>query len=389
MMLSITRLVRPAIVLAAGLALTPLASAQEAENSEWSLLEAVGLKSRFEESRLSFYGWVAQSYTFNTDSPSDRINVGRVFDDRSNDYRFNQLVVNLERTLSDGSEFDLGGKVELMYGSDARFIHQRGLADNIDDNTVQFDPVQFYGLVRAPIGNGLTVKFGKYVTMLGAEVIDAPANALFSRSFLFGYAIPFTHTGIQFDYPINDNLSVYYGLVRGWDVWQDNNSSVSHMAGVYGSLAEDKLSYLINVITGPERDHENTDYRTVFDVVLTYAATENLSLSFNADYGNESGTGGAGNYWWGLAGYATYRFNPQLAATVRSEYFRDATGTRLGFTADVFEVTGGLDIHPLRSFRNLRVRPEIRWDRAFGDTPFDGGTDRDQVTLGADVILTF
>ncbi len=348
-------------------------------------------KSIFDDLGLKFGGWVEQSYTFNTDSPSDRLNVGRVFDDRSNDYRFNQFIVYLARELSDGKNFDIGGKIELMYGSDARFIHQRGLADNIDDNTVQFDPVQFYALLRAPIGNGLTLKVGKYVTTLGAEVIDAPVNALFSHSYLFGFAIPFTHTGVQLDYPINDDLGIYYGLVKGWDVWNDNNSALSHMFGFYGSLLDGKLSHFVNLITGPEADDNNSDYRTVLDIVVTYLWNEQLSQTVNIDYGIEqdAAPGGGNARWWGIANYLTYTFNPQLAATLRTEYFRDDDGTRLGYTADMYETTFGLDVHPYKNLMNLRLRPEIRWDHAAAGTPFDGGSDDNQVTLAIDVIFTF
>ena len=346
----------------------------------------------FDDLHLKFGGWVAQSYTFNFDSPSDRMNAGRVFDDRSNDYRFNQLLVYLERPLSsDPTEFDIGGRIELMYGSDARFIHQRNLADNVDDNTVQFDPVQFYALLRAPIGNGLTFKVGKYVTPHGAEVINAPQNALFSHSYMFGFAIPFSHTGVQVDYPINDNLSAYYGLVKGWDVWSDNNSSLSHMFGLYGSLLDGKLSHAINVITGPERMDNSNDYRTLVDLLLTYRWTEQLSQTVNFDYGIEqdAAPGGGDAGWWGVANYLTYTHNPQLASTLRAEYFRDDDGTRLGYTADMYEVTYGLDIRP-KDFTNLRFRPEVRWDHAGGGgRPFDAGNDDDQLTLGMDMIYTF
>jgi hypothetical protein len=31
----------------------------------------------------------------------------------------------------------------------------------------------------------------------------------------------------------------------------------------------------------------------------------------------------------------------------------------------------------------------VRWDHAAGDSPFDGGTKEDQVTVGVDLIVTF
>lgn len=367
----------------------------------WSLSEATGLNKLTDPLNIKVYGWVEQSYTYNFNSPHDRVNGARGFDDRSNDYRFNQLALNVERPLPDGKDFAIGGKVELMYGSDARFLHAAGLSDNQTD-TVQFDPLQFYGLVRLPVGNGLTVKFGRYATSLGAEVIDAPGNALYSHGFLFNYAIPLTHVGVQLDYPINDNLSVYYGVVEGWNVFNDNNSSVSHMAGLYGKSTDKKLSYFLNVVTGPERNFENTDYRTVVDLVASYALTDQLSATFNADYGNESGAPSfsrVGNNWYGVAGYLTYTLNPQIATTLRAEYIRDETGSRLGIPdgptnaiglpVEAFEVTWGLDVHPLQNFTNLRVRPEIRWDHSMTSVGFDDLANRDQVTLAADVIITF
>jgi hypothetical protein len=363
-------------------------------------VEAIGLKPAFDDLRLKFYGWVEQSYTYSHLAPTNRINVGRVFDVRSNDYLLNQVTANLERTLSEGKEFDIGGKVELLYGSDGRFIHSTGLADNITGDkdspitgdTLNFDPTVFYVNARLPVGNGLTVKAGKYVTTLGAEVIDATGNALYSHSFLFGFAIPFTHTGIQFDYALTDTIGVYYGLVIGWDDFSSRNDTMSNMMGVSWKAC-DKLTTFFNLITGPERTNENTDYRTVVDLVATYQWTDAFSTTVNADFGNESGTGvagAAGNNWLGVAGYATYVIVPQqLSTTLRYEYFRDETASRFGTTADVTELTVGLDIKPIKSFQNLRFRPEVRWDHAYGDKPFDAGTAMDLFTLGADLIITY
>jgi hypothetical protein len=37
----------------------------------------------------------------------------------------------------------------------------------------------------------------------------------------------------------------------------------------------------------------------------------------------------------------------------------------------------------------VRVRPEVRWDHAFGDDPFDDATRSDQFTFAVDLILSF
>ncbi|MBI3848600.1 MAG: porin [Planctomycetes bacterium] len=324
-------------------------------------------------------------------SPSDRVNALRLFDDRSNNYRFNQLVLVGERTLADGNEFDFGGRVELLYGSDARFTHAAGLLAGRSDDTVQFDPVEFYAKVRVPLGNGVTVRAGKCTTPIGAEVLEAPVNALYSHGFLYDFATPISHTGIDVSYPLSDRTTVHYFLLRGWDVWIDNNDATSQMAGVSWTSDDQAWALTGNVITGPERRANDTDYRTLLDLIATHQWSEPFSSTVNADYAYEEGAaaGGTDAGWWGISTYETYRFDPAIAATLRAEYFVDQDGSRTGFTADLLEVTAGLDLVPFSSFKNLRLRPEVRWDHAFGDRPFDGGTRADQGTLAVDVILTF
>lgn len=362
-------------------------------------LGSVGLKKPMDDYGIKVYGWAEFGYTYNTNAASGGANSLRVFDYRDNDIIGQQAAFNIERALPEGKDFDMGGKIELMYGHDMQYIHSLGLMD-FNTDYYHFDPTQFYALFRLPVGEGVTVKVGKYVTPMGYEVIDAPGNALYSHSFGFAYAIPFTHTGIQFDYAINDKIGVYYGLTWGWDQFRDANGTLSHMAG--GSIkVTDKLTTLLNVITGPEGVDENTDYRTVVDAIVTYAVSDNLTLAVNGDIGYErfagparaTGANGSGDWWQGIATYATYSIVPkQLATTLRAEYFRDATGTRTGtgVAVDLIEVTAGLDIHPLKKFLNLRVRPEVRWDHAAGDEVFDAGNPKkDQVTFATDVIITY
>ena len=38
---------------------------------------------------------------------------------------------------------------------------------------------------------------GKFVTPIGAEVIESQDNWNYTRSILFGYAIPFYHVGVR------------------------------------------------------------------------------------------------------------------------------------------------------------------------------------------------
>jgi hypothetical protein len=61
---------------------------------------------------------------------------------------------------------------------------------------------------------------GKFVTPLGTEVVESQDNWNYTRSILFGYAIPFYHVGVRATYNATPKLILGAQLVNGW-----NNSS--------------------------------------------------------------------------------------------------------------------------------------------------------------------
>src|SRR5207244_9388313 len=67
----------------------------------------------------------------------------------------------------------------------------------------------------------------KFCTRDGAEVIKSRDNTNFSRSILFGYAIPFTHTGVRGTYKVSDTFSFTAGVNEGWDTIQSKNGGAT------------------------------------------------------------------------------------------------------------------------------------------------------------------
>ena len=61
---------------------------------------------------------------------------------------------------------------------------------------------------------------GKFVTPIGAEVIESQDNWNYTRSILFGYAIPFYHVGVRATLAASDKVTLTGFLLNGW-----NNSS--------------------------------------------------------------------------------------------------------------------------------------------------------------------
>ena len=69
----------------------------------------------------------------------------------------------------------------------------------------------------APIGKGLQIDVGKFVTPAGAEVIETNQNWNYSRSLLFYDAIPYYHFGARAKYTFNDKWSITGYATNGWN----------------------------------------------------------------------------------------------------------------------------------------------------------------------------
>ncbi len=112
---------------------------------------------------------------------SGGINFGHLFTDKANEPLLNQVSLIAQRPIdSNSKDVDFGFKVQLLYGSDARYTHFLGECDYCISNINQFDVVEAWGAVHLPymFGGGIDVKAGQFVTLLGSEVINAPDNHL-------------------------------------------------------------------------------------------------------------------------------------------------------------------------------------------------------------------
>jgi hypothetical protein len=347
---------------------------------------------------ISIYGFAEGSYTYSASNPPNNFITGRVFDVDNQEVLLNQIDLSIEKTVDaaaaakDG-RWNVGFKIEGIYGADARFIQSNGL--NFYGPGVQTSPENQFSLVQAyvdfgiPVGNGLMIRAGKMVTHMGYETINPTTNPFYSHTYLFGYAIPFTHTGVMAFYNVTDKVTVMGGISRGWDqATKDNNDSIDYM-GQIKYVMSDKVTAYLNVITGPEQDDNNSDYRTVLDGIVTFAASDTISLAINGDYGWEP-IGADTAQWYGAAGYIGFKLCDSATINGRVEWFNDEDGAR-GIGDTVYEGTLGMAIKPFPNDdlgSNLLIRPEVRIDYS-EDGVFDSGSDNYQVTAAVDAIISF
>lgn len=358
------------------------------------LLEEAGLTETY---GLTVTGHLEAGYTYNFDNAGGAVLPGRVFDNKGEDPTFHQLSFLIQRAVDPaGGEFDIGTNFEVMYGADAAFIHSNGLFDanafKGPENQVDFPQANLTFAV--PVGNGMLVTVGKFLTPMGYEVINPTGNLLYSHSYSFGFAIPFTHTGFKVDYIVNDNLVIYGSVHRGWDqAFEDNNGdTVGYLVGHSYAFSESTKWYF-NTSIGPEQANNDSNYRVVFDSTVTHEYSDQMAVALNGVFGFEADAAEDGSmaHWFGLAPYLSWQLSDMFSWNSRFEYFSDHDGAR-GLGTELYSVTTGLTILPFPNDRvgsNLKFRPEFRWDYST-DAVFDtNGDDHNLITVGGDVIFTF
>jgi hypothetical protein len=309
----------------------------------------------------------------------------RLFDHKANSFTLDlaELVISRDTTTPDSS----GYKLKLSMGETAKWVHARGLSGaplnqpQVGEGTDTFDVTEAYVSYMAPIGRGLRFDLGKMVTYFGAEVIEAIDDPNYSRSFLYNYATPITHTGLKMSYGFTDTLSASFHVVNGWDNAEDNNTGKCVGVSIGYAPAEIFSGY-VNYMTGPEQDSNNHNIRTLVDLVATIKPTKPLSFILNYDNGNEDNAVATGNAKWsGFAGIVKYDFNDKYSLSVRGESFDDTDGFRTGTVQKLTEVTVTPEI---RLAGGVIVRPEYRHDTSDKQS-FDNGTKKaqDTIALGA------
>lgn len=350
-------------------------------------------------------GWVDQGITGAANRPADRYNGTVTFNDRCAEYQMNQLYLFLERpTCTQGGGFDLGGRIDLLYGTDARFVKAAdGLEARWDQNErfYQLALPQFY--FDAAL-NDLTVRLGHFYSIMGYEVVPGPENFFYSHSYAFQYGEPFTHTGMLASYAVEDGLLVSGGLSRGIDQFDDTDGSnqLGALAAVHWADPEGRRAVQFGLVSGEQGPGNQT---TIYSLVGQLRPADGLQWILEHNYGQSVGGnphGIAKAEWYGLSQYFLCQLTETFALGARVEWFEDVHGTRvrgLGdgnlatgpYPGDFYELTLGLNWQP---GPNFLLRPEVRWDWYDGESPaghrpFDGGQSNRQLLYGFDLIVLF
>jgi Putative beta-barrel porin-2, OmpL-like. bbp2 len=415
-------LLQPLVIALA--ALPALASAEAKSLTEANtLLEAMGdpnEASFMKDNSLKVGAWINTGVTYNASSPDSGFNGPVTFGDRDSELQLNQANFFLQRSVAtEGDSFDIGGRFDVMFGSDAFFTQAYGVPPSelgtgqpLDRGSWDLNLVnnRFYEVaipqafleMYIPVGNGLNVKVGHFYTPIGYETVPAPDNFFYTHSYTMQFGEPFTHTGVMANYTIDDNWAVMGGAVTGsatggWDGSWDQQ--LGNWSGLMGATwTSDSKATSVNVSgTYGGRSEISSDDWSMYSVVLKHNITDKAHLMVQHDHGFADGlitsTGIADTEWYGVNTHFTYDVLDNLAAGVRAEWFRDQNGVRVFSSAregvsapgSFYAVTAGVTWKPVKW---LNVRPNVRYDWADGTRPY-GNNKQDQLLFSTDMTLLF
>jgi len=304
----------------------------------------------------SVSGFVDTYYNVNFNHPGGNAVGLRAFDFRDKSISLNMVELILDKAPdAAGPAGRTGYHVSLGFGDAMNTVNS---AENpaVGRGFAQYLKEAYFSYL-APLGKGLQVDVGKFVTPMGAEVIESKDNWNYSRGLLFTYAIPFYHFGARAKYTFNDKYNLTGFVLNGWNNIVDNNSGKTYGVSFVGNPTK-KATYIVNYLAGPEEAtgtfgfdntgalvNVNKTWRQTVDVVVGYNPTSKLSFLANVDYGkgdkfvtNAIGGGfpptctttpctlSPAVWWTGGAGYVKYAPDDKDYVALRYEYFEDHNG---------------------------------------------------------------
>jgi Putative beta-barrel porin-2, OmpL-like. bbp2 len=401
----------------------------------------------FKENNIQVGGWLAQSFTWNPDSPKDKYNGPVTWVDRSNEYQLNELYFFLGHAAdTKGCGWDYGYRVDAVYGSSYRWDTAVGLESFINGySEYGLALPQLYAEVAV---DNLTVRAGHFISPVGSYTVGTANNFFPFIPYTYQYGEPFTHTGLMFTYKFSDKFTWCNGFCRGWDNFNPNNvPAVYPETGSPVPHGNPNLSWMSNATLTRENGDTlawvallGQDYNAGFDdgfsnryfqtLVYTKKFSDDVTGVLQSDFGvQENGVvtaappgtiapaapaTGKPAYWYGVNSYLYWNQTCRTQWGTNFEWFRDEEGFRVGTllpspaspaargwnsgTPNGFGFAGNFwscAFGPKHFFTpNIYGRAALRVDwydgaKPGGVSPYNAGTKDSQELVVFDVVATF
>jgi Putative beta-barrel porin-2, OmpL-like. bbp2 len=352
------------------------------ENGKSALQDALG---------INISGYLDAGYNWSSNHPKNPRNISlRYFDKDHNKLVFNDFHVALEKPEKD---WGIGFRISGDFGRTGELLREATLWGKSLQDEPSAELREAYLTTTIPVGAGIGIKGGLFVTTLGTEILPNPGayNDNISRSFLFNLGVPLRHLGMLFSYPVFKALTITAGPVTGWDNPRDNNRQPSVLGGI-SFTPVDMFALASNVIYGPEQFHNTSNKRFTWSTVATVKPIDPLALYVEYTYGNEENVTPSSRdaTWQGWAAIASFNWTDRFNTALRGEIFKDSDGVRTASAVDTS--LAELTLTGTYKFTKMFLgRAEVRQDWA-DERIFQRGSsnaDKSQTTLAFQLIYTY
>jgi hypothetical protein len=313
---------------------------------------------------FSFSGHLDYYYMADFAKPSTAAGTNlRQFDLLQNQFGFAAFEVDALKKPTATNPF--GITANFLIGKNADIIAAAEPAGQNSSKLIQ----QLFVTYAVPKSDA-TVDFGKFLTWVGYEGVDATADDQYSRSFLFTLGQPIYHTGLRGSTTIFKNVTGSLYLVNGWNEVQDSNGGKSYGATI-GLTPTSKSTVTFNYYGGQEGSDAISGIGftsagargvNMGDFIATYQLSAKTKLAVNADYADAKGfDGSSGGKWSGVAAYVTHTLTDKWTLAARGETFSDPDGLRVAGGGRFNSLTGTLSYN---SSKDSQFRLEVRYDKS-------------------------
>ena len=295
-----------------------------------------------------------------------------------------------EKAIDSSCGFDIGGRIDYVYGTDGPDTQAFGNPDGTYDFQDGWQNGGEYGsalpqlYLEAGYGD-LSVKVGHFYTIIGYEVVQATGNFFYSHANTMYNSEPFTHTGILATLEHSDDVTLYGGYVQGYDSGFEDNGD-AFLGGVSLGLTE-RLDVTYAAIGGRLNDAGNgnpvfteNENGYMHSVVASYDVSCDVQYIMQSDYLDTNLRESIG-----INNYLIKTINDCTGVGARFEWW-NTTPTVGGPSFDTYNLTLGVN-H--RQCANLTWRPEIRYDWYDGLLDSDSNVIEDSFKFAVDAVMTF
>lgn len=402
------------------------ASAADVSSDDGLLNSVFGVKTTLGANSPWYFGGHAEAGWFYNQHGSvdkysggelrpDSGNSGTLLNTRSSDIQLNQLYLYFGKALDSSKTFDIGGRVDVMFGTDATYAQSYGLEKKY--NRHSWHQRNYYtALPQFYVEAGwktLNAKFGKFLAPFGHESILSTDHFFYSLAPSTGM-LPATQTGLLVTWTPLDRLSVFGGWTTGQrdllnngysdgDTFFENGNNNAVIVGAKYDLNEAvTLKYTgmfgLDNNYGPDGWGRGDRKYYVHAFNVDAKLTEKWRYSLEWVLRNERDQLGDSAHWGGysLNNEVVYQLDSQWSFGGRFNWSRNyhsysGIGYSVADHQNLYSVSVGANWKP---FSWLTVRPEVRYDKVTGDDKiFKGYSANDaskhQVSFGLSAVVKF